>query len=107
MVDTDSRKSDGQQGGNGDEYSLPADYKPYVPVAKRRAAQLAALGGRRGKRVRTAEEEAADVLALEREKESEKEREEREREAARRERTLLQEAQEVRRLKVIEGMSSL
>jgi len=90
----------------GDDYALPPDYKPYVPVAKRRAAMMASLGvvGKRPtKKLRTAEDEAYEAELRKRELETEKDREEREREAARRDRTLLEEAQEVKRRKELEG----
>jgi hypothetical protein len=92
-----------------DSDELPANYVPYVPVSKRRAAMMAQLGAgagpsKRTRKVRTAEDEAELQRAMERELESEKEREEREREVARKGRTLLQESQEVKRLKEIQGV---
>ena len=85
-----------------DEYSLPSDYKPYVPVAKRRA-QLASQLGSRSKRVKTAEEIVQEVE----ERKAEEDEGEREREKARRERTLLQAAQEVKERRALEGECSV
>ncbi len=84
------------------------DYVPYVPVAKRRANLLSSIGARHGanaaaipeKREKTTEDiqrEAEDrVRAIE-------EAEEKRREKSRKERTLLEEAQEVKRRKAEEG----
>lgn len=85
-----------------DPYAVPEDYKPYVPVAKRRAQLLSRLGNRNQpkKKLKTLQDEEPD------EEETRKQIEdalEREREKARRERTLLQEAQEVKRQKELEG----
>lgn len=95
-----------------DAYSLPADYKPYVPVAKRRAALMANLGvvgasSKRAKRTKTAEEDAALKAELAREIEDAAEKDEREKEKARRVRTLLQEAQEVKKQRQEEGECTL
>lgn len=85
----------------GDE--LPADYKPYVPVAKRRAALLGQLTKRhQAKRIKTAEEVEEEQRAEERDAEAALERA---REKARRERTLLQAAQEVKERRAKEGKS--
>lgn len=82
------------------EYALPKDYKPYVPVAKRRAALLNTLGRHQAKRVKTVEdeedEEEDDGVRAELELEKAREK-------ARRERTLLQAAQEVKERKAMEG----
>lgn len=83
---------------------LPQDYKPYVRVAKRRAQMLSKLGPGRhvSKKIKTTDEleEEKDALrALD-------EANEREREKARQQRTLLQEAQEVKRQKELEGESA-
>lgn len=81
-----------------EEYELPADYKPYVPVAKRRAQLLKTLGTRGAKRIRTSEDEpspeptAASMLDAD----------EQARELARRERTLLQAALDMRERKQVE-----
>ncbi|KAL7423632.1 DEAD-box ATP-dependent RNA helicase 35 [Cryptotrichosporon argae] len=94
-----SRAEDPPGKAGEDEFTLPSDYKPYVPVAKRRAQLLSTLGARhQAKRVKTLEE-------TEEERDPEREREEaleREREKARRERTLLQEAMEVKKRKEAE-----
>lgn len=85
-----------------DEYAMPADYTPYVPVAKRRAqllAQVGAAGRHIAKKIKTSED-----IELEKDLQKEVERnEEARREKARRERTLIQEAQEVKRQKELEG----
>ncbi|KAK6910852.1 hypothetical protein I203_104886 [Kwoniella mangroviensis CBS 8507] len=88
-------------GGADDEMALPEDYKPYVPVAKRRAQMLSQLGSKREtvKKVKTAEELEKEV---EKELREQAEDEERAREKARRERTLLQAAQEVKERKALE-----
>ncbi|CAD6576784.1 MAG: DEAD-box ATP-dependent RNA helicase 35 [Tremellales sp. Tagirdzhanova-0007] len=79
---------------------LPLDYKPYVPVAKRRAQLISHLGSRHmAKKVKTTEQVEQDVAEARDEFEED---EERQREKARRERTLLQAAQEVKELKAIE-----
>ena len=92
-----SDKADGN-----DPYAVPEDYKPYVPVAKRRAQLLSRLGTRNQpkKKLKTLQDDEPD------EEETRKQIEdalEREREKARRERTLLEEAQEVKRQKELEG----
>jgi ATP-dependent RNA helicase DDX41 len=94
--------ADNQGKGNeadGDSFDLPADYKPYVPVAKRRKQLLTKL---EAKKNRTTEEIERDRLRREQEEEDE----ERAREKARRERTLLQQAQEVKERKALEGTHS-
>ncbi|KAK8854645.1 hypothetical protein IAR55_003384 [Kwoniella newhampshirensis] len=83
-----------------EDFSLPSDYKPYVPVAKRRAQMLSQLGTRhQAKKVKTAEELEKE---MEEELKEQAEDEERAREKARRERTLLQAAQEVKERKAME-----
>lgn len=80
-----------------ESYELPADYKPYVPVAKRRAQLLKTLSTRGTKRIKTSEDDAqpaapqshADILDAD----------EQARELARRERTLLQAAMDMRERK--------
>jgi ATP-dependent RNA helicase DDX41 len=93
-----------------EELELPADYKPYVPVAKRRAQLLSQLTGAKQaqqvKRVKTVIEDIKDVDFEETEKqEAEAEAvEEKLRDKARRERTLLHEAQDVKKKKAAEGV---
>jgi ATP-dependent RNA helicase DDX41 len=82
-----------------DEYAVPADYKPYVPVAKRRAQLVQQLGKHQAKRVKTTEEIEQEAS----ERRTAEEEAERAREKARRERTLLQAAQEVKEKKALEG----
>ena len=82
-----------------DDDTLPSDYKPYIPVAKRRAQLRSQLGSK--KRVKVIDE----VEQVEQAREVEEE-EERAREKLRRERTLLQAAQEVKEQRAIDGESS-
>ncbi|ORX38391.1 P-loop containing nucleoside triphosphate hydrolase protein [Kockovaella imperatae] len=91
------RESGGEE---DDEYALPSDYKAYVPVAKRRA-QLASQLGSRSKRVKMSDEVVKEME----EKKQEEDEEEKAREKARRERTLLQAAQEVKEKRAIEDAS--
>ena len=96
-------------GGAEDDYALPADYKPYVPVAKRRAQLLASIGRGGLKRARLNGSEGADgddiavagssSSAAARSTETQEDIESKAREKARRERTLLQAAQEVKERK--------
>ena len=79
---------------------IPLNYKPYVPVAKRRAQLISHLGSKHiAKKVKTTEQVEQDVAE---ERDDFEEDEERQREKARRERTLLQAAQEVKELKALE-----
>lgn len=84
--------------GETDAYEVPADYKPYVPVAKRRAQLLKTLSNRGAKRIKTSDDEPttapshADLLDAD----------EQARELARRERTLLQAAIDMRERKQVE-----
>ncbi|KJE05434.1 ATP-dependent RNA helicase DDX41 [Cryptococcus gattii NT-10] len=83
-----------------DAFELPEDYKPYVPVAKRRAQMLSQLGAKHtAKKVKTQEEMEREI---EEELKEQEEDEERAREKARRERTLLQAAQEVKEQRALE-----
>lgn len=85
-----------------DAFELPEDYKPYVPVAKRRAQMLSQLGAKHSaKKVKTQEELEKE---MEEELKEQAEDEERAREKARRERTLLQAAQEVKEQRALEGL---
>jgi ATP-dependent RNA helicase DDX41 len=81
------------------DYVVPEDYQPYVPVAKRRKQLLSKL---EAKKNNTTEEVQKQREVRERE---EIDHEEREREKMRRERTLLQQAQEVKERKALEGTS--
>ncbi|WWD19214.1 hypothetical protein CI109_103672 [Kwoniella shandongensis] len=98
---TSSRRGRSPSPGKDEEdFSIPSDYKPYVPVAKRRAQMLSQLGTRQpAKKVKTAEELEKE---MEEELKEQEEDEERAREKARRERTLLQAAQEVKERRAIE-----
>lgn len=85
-----------------DAFELPEDYKPYVPVAKRRAQMLSQLGAKHSaKKVKTQEELEKE---MEEELKEQAEDEARAREKARRERTLLQAAQEVKEQRALEGV---
>jgi ATP-dependent RNA helicase DDX41 len=80
---------------------LPADYKPYVPVAKRRAQLKSTLTGKQQSAKRTKvslDELQREIVPIEEDNEEEKAREK-----LRRERTLLQAAQEVKEQKALAG----
>jgi ATP-dependent RNA helicase DDX41 len=80
---------------------LPEDYKPYVPVAKRRAQLLSTLTSKTSaKKAKVSDSSSTPVREVPR---SIEEDEERAREKARRERTLLQAAQEVKEKKALQG----
>lgn len=86
------------------EYKLDGDdsYEPYVPVAQRRQEKLAkfsSLGA-------NAERQKAKLQEEQEEREDLLKEEERLREKARKERTLLLEAQEVQSRKAAEGIST-
>lgn len=87
-----------------EEYALPADYKPYVPVAKRRAQLKSALTGKQqqAKRPKVSVDELHRELATQQEEDNE---EEKAREKLRKERTLLQAAQEVKEQRALAGES--
>jgi len=92
--------SNGRPRSVSPQIDSPSDYKPYIPVAKRRAQLLSHLGTKhQAKKVKTVEDverETADDV------EEQDEINERQREKARRERTLLQAAQEVKERKAVE-----
>lgn len=84
------------------EYKLDDadDYEPYIPVAQRKQAKLAKLNSWGP----NADKEKARRLQQEKEeREDEEAEEERQKERARKERTLLMEAQEVHSKKALEG----
>jgi ATP-dependent RNA helicase DDX41 len=91
--------------GNGaDDFALPADYKPYVPVAKRRAQLLARAKDGLAKRARvveTSDDPAAGGGTSGGEKKvlTQEEVDDQAREKARRETTLLKTAREVKERK--------
>ena len=95
MVSTSNSRTRSPTPDKITEYGLPEDYKPYIPVAKRRKQLLSKLEAKK----------VADELPKEREQRErdEVDTEEREREKIRRERTLLQQAQEVKERRAIEG----
>lgn len=88
---------------NDDTYQLDLDdenYEPYIPVAQRRQAKLAklsTLGINASKAVANQAQDALDEM------EDAQREEETRREKARKERTLLAEAQEVHSKKAVEG----
>ncbi len=82
------------------------DYEPYIPVAQRRQIQLARIANRGlAKTLSTKQKSLRDGgREWEEEREGEEEEGEQLKEKLRKERTLLEEAQEVHRKKKIEGM---
>ncbi|KAK4688501.1 ATP-dependent RNA helicase DDX41, partial [Tremellales sp. Uapishka_1] len=102
MVDATSFTSRRRRSPPPDEndLELPADYKPYVPVAKRRAQLLSQLGTKHAaKKIKPPEQLEKEI---EEEQKEQLEEEDRLKEKVRRERTLLQEAQEVKRRRAVE-----
>lgn len=98
MTGTSERESRSRSPEAEDDYGLPLDYKPYIPVKKRRAQMLSKFGSSAlSKKLKTDEQAAA-------EKEAQRELE-RALLKERRHKTLLQEAQEVKRRKELEGES--
>ena len=102
MVSTNQGDITGLQPFKG-EYDLPEDYKPYIPVKKRRAILLNHLGSKHSatKKLRTEEELQLEQKVLR----TLEEEEQRAKETARKERTLLQAAQEVKEKQAQQGMS--
>lgn len=81
---------------------LPSDYKPYVPVAKRRAQLKSTLTGKQ----QQAKRPKVSIDELHRERiiqDDEDEKEQKAIEKLRRERTLLQAAQEVKEKRALAG----
>jgi len=93
-------RSPGDQEEDG--LDLPVDYKPYVPVAKRRAQLKSTLTGKQQQakkpKVSTDELHRERVIQLDEDDEEEKAKE-----IARRERTLMQAAQEVKEKRALAG----
>jgi len=93
-------RSPGHQEEDG--LDLPVDYKPYVPVAKRRAQLKSTLTGKQQQakkpKVSTDELHRERVIQLDEDDEEEKAKE-----IARRERTLMQAAQEVKEKRALAG----
>lgn len=85
-----------------DEYELPADYKPYVPVAKRRAQLLKTLSNRGAKRFKTSSDDERSTPEPSRASSSQLDADEQARELARRERTLMQAAIDLKEKKAAE-----
>jgi ATP-dependent RNA helicase DDX41 len=101
-----SRRDRSPSTGGGGEEDIPADYKPYVPVAKRRAQLKSTLTGKQ----QQAKRAKVSIDELHRERivlEDEDDEEQRAIEKLRRERTLLQAAQEVKERKALAGESTL
>jgi ATP-dependent RNA helicase DDX41 len=107
MVTASSSRRDRSPGtGDGGEEDIPADYKPYVPVAKRRAQLKSTLTGKQ----QQAKRAKVSIDELHRERivqEDEDDEEQKAIEKLRRERTLLQAAQEVKEKKALAGESIL
>lgn len=83
------------------DIEIPEDYKPYVPVAKRRAQLRSTLTGKHNaKKAKVSLEELQKERIVELGEEDEAERA---REQLRKERTLLQAAQEVKERRAAEG----
>ncbi|KAF8558434.1 P-loop containing nucleoside triphosphate hydrolase protein [Imleria badia] len=102
MSDPTQRRRRVQRSPSPPTYKLDDDgdtYEPYIPVAQRREAKLAKLSALSSTDAR---EKARKQLEELLEKEDEEREEERRREGARKERTLLLEAQEVHSLKAAE-----
>jgi fatty acid/phospholipid biosynthesis enzyme len=81
---------------------LPADYKPYVPVAKRRAQLRSTLTGKQqqAKKAKVSTDELHRERIIQQDEDDE---EEKAKEKARRERTLMQAAQEVKEKRALAG----
>lgn len=89
-----------------DEFKLEDDddnYVPYVPVAQRRQAKLAQLANRGQTRATSSVPKVSDEDAAREAREDAEREEERRRERFRKERTLLEEAQEVHKRQAEEG----
>lgn len=100
----DGGREDGASSG-WDTRDDDDNYTPYVPLSKRRANLLSSIhhkSSAKNIKTKTAEEEAAEKEAVKR---AEEEAEENRREKARKERTLLQEAQEVKKRQAEQGTS--
>ena len=99
---TQAKRRRTQRSPSPPQYTLDDDdsYEPYIPVAQRRQAKLAKLTswGASGDKPDAQKQQ-------EQEREDEEREEERQREKARKERTLLMEAQEVHDRKAAEGTS--
>jgi ATP-dependent RNA helicase DDX41 len=83
---------------------LPADYKPYIPVAKRRAQLKSTLTGKQqqAKKPKVSSDELHRERVIQQDEDDE---EEKAKEKARRERTLMQAAQEVKEKRALAGKS--
>lgn len=98
----DNARDDGPSSG-WDTKDDDDNYTPYVPLSKRRANLLSSLHNKSSSKhvkTKTIEEEANEKEAA---KKAEEEAEEIRREKARKERTLLQEAQEVKKRQAEQG----
>jgi ATP-dependent RNA helicase DDX41 len=103
MVTASSSTRD-EQNDTADEIGidLPADYKPYVPVAKRRAQLRSTLTGKQqqAKKAKVSTDELHKERIIQQDEDDE---EEKAKEKARRERTLMQAAQEVKEKRALAG----
>jgi ATP-dependent RNA helicase DDX41 len=102
VIASSSRRAPSPAQHDDIDYDLPADYKPYVPVAKRRAQLKSTLTGKQqqAKRPKVSADELHRELVIPQVEEDE---EEKAKEKQRRERTLLQAAQEVKEKKALAG----
>jgi ATP-dependent RNA helicase DDX41 len=93
-----------QQENTEDGLDLPADYKPYEPVAKRRAQLISTLTGKQqqAKKPKVSTDELHRERIIQQDEDDE---EEKAKEKARRERTLMQAAQEVKEKRALAGKS--
>ena len=101
-------KGNGKDDGSSSAWDQVDDenYTPYVPLSKRRANLLSSLHQKtsvKNVKTKTTEEEVAEKEAI---RKAEEEEEEVRREKARKERTLLQEAQEVKKRQAEQGLST-
>jgi ATP-dependent RNA helicase DDX41 len=103
MVTASSTSRDDQNDTeDGLNLDLPADYKPYVPVAKRRAQLRSTLTGKQqqAKKAKVSTDELHRERIIQQDEDDE---EEKAKEKARRERTLMQAAQEVKEKRALAG----
>jgi len=97
-----SRRDDPNDTEDSIGLDLPADYKPYVPVAKRRAQLRSTLTGKQqqAKKAKVSTDELHRERIIQQDEDDE---EEKAKEKARKERTLMQAAQEVKEKRALAG----
>jgi ATP-dependent RNA helicase DDX41 len=97
-----SRRDEKNDTEDGLSIDLPEDYKPYVPVAKRRAQLRSTLTGKQqqAKKAKVSTDELHRERIIQQDEDDE---EEKAKERARRERTLMQAAQEVKEKRALAG----